>query len=242
MLHRLYPTPGPVEDSLDLVLGEERSRPDRPWVMLNFVTSIDGATAVGGRSTPLNDEDDKMLFGALRAAADVIVVGAGTVAAESYGPVRLDEERRNRRVERGRSPVPVLAIVSGTLSVDPEARVFSDSDYKPMIITGPEANPGKLALIGDAADVVILEEVTAPAIVAHLGAVGVLLCEGGPTLAGQFVAAGLVDEIDLTKAPLVVGGESKRLVHGVVAEPPMEMRLDRVLVGDRSVFLRYLRA
>jgi 5-amino-6-(5-phosphoribosylamino)uracil reductase len=97
-------------------------------------------------------------------------------------------------------------------------------------------------MLGDAADVIFLEELTAPAILAHLGAVGVVLCEGGPSLAGQFVADGLVDEVNLTLAPKMISGRSARMTHGTPADPPVGMRLDRALVGEESLFLRYLRA
>jgi 5-amino-6-(5-phosphoribosylamino)uracil reductase len=110
-----------------------------------------------------------------------------------------------------------------------------------MVITGPNADPAKLAMLGDAADVVILEDVTPRAILARLGAAKVILCEGGPTLVGQFVAEHLVDELDLTIAPVLIGGRSARIAHGDQADPPLDMRLDRQLIGDRSVFLRYLR-
>jgi 5-amino-6-(5-phosphoribosylamino)uracil reductase len=178
----------------------------------------------------------------LRAVADVILVGSGTVEAEDYRPVTLDEERRERRLAAGLTEVPVLAIVSGRLGFDPKARVFSDPEHRPMVITGPEAEPAKLALLGDAADLVFLEEVTPAAILDRLGAARVILCEGGPTLVGQFVAEHLVDELDLTIAPTMISGRSARVAHGAPAEPPLAMRLDRALFGDRSLFLRYLRA
>ena len=111
-----------------------------------------------------------------------------------------------------------------------------------MVITGPKADPAKLAMLGDAADVVILEDVTPKAILARLSAAKVILCEGGPTLVGQFVAEHLVDELALTVAPIMIGGRSARIAHGDVADPPIEMNLDRQLIGDRSIFLRYLRA
>jgi riboflavin biosynthesis pyrimidine reductase len=137
--------------------------------------------------------------------------------------------------------VPVLAIVSGRLSFDTELRVFSDPEHRPMVITGPEADPVKLALLGDAADVVIIEEVTPSAILERLSAARVILCEGGPGLVGQFVADGLVDELDLTISPKLIGGTSSRIAWGAPADPPLDLRLDRALVGDRSLFLRYLR-
>ncbi len=231
-----------VEDLVGLYLADERKAESRPWVLVNFISSADGGTAIHGKSSSLGDPDDKAVFQALRAVPDIVLVGSGTVEAEDYHPVSLDEERRERRVAAGLTEVPLLAIVSGRLSFDPEARVFSDPEYRPMVITGPQADPAKLAMLGDAADVVILDEVTPGAILARLAAAKVILCEGGPTLVGQFVAEHLVDELDLTLAPIMIAGHSARIAHGASAEPPLDMRLDRALMGDRSLFMRYLKA
>ncbi|MGH8871728.1 MAG: pyrimidine reductase family protein [Acidimicrobiia bacterium] len=242
MLRRTEPSGAPVDDLVGLYMGDERKAGGRPWVLVNFISSADGGTAIGGKSSGLGDEDDKAVFQALRAVPDIILVGSGTVEAENYRPVELDDERRERRLAAGLTEVPVLAIVSGRLGFDPEARVFSDPEHRPMVITGPKADPAKLAMLGDAADMVILEDVTPAAILGRLGAARVILCEGGPSLMGQFVADGLVDELDLTVAPVMIGGRSARIAHGDPAEPPLDMRLDRCLIGDRSLFLRYLRA
>jgi riboflavin-specific deaminase-like protein len=231
----------PVEDLVGLYMSDDRKADGRPWVLVNFISSADGGTAIAGKSSSLGDPDDKAVFQALRAVPDVILVGSGTVEAENYQPVALDEERRERRVAAGLTEVPVLAIVSGRLRFDPDARVFSDPEHRPMVITGPNADPAKLAMLGDAADVVILENVTPKAILARLSAARVILCEGGPTLVGQFVAEHLVDELALTIAPVMIGGRSARIAHGDLADPPLEMNLDRQLIGDRSIFLRYLR-
>lgn len=209
--------------------------------MLNFVISIDGATTVEGQSTKLGDADDLAMFQALRTVPDVILVGARTVIVEDYGPVSLDAERRALRLARAQDPAPKLAIVSGTMSLDVDQRVFSDSEYKPLIITGPYANPGRLALIGDAADVAILEELNPSTILGRLSNADVILVEGGPSLAGQFVAAGLVDELNVTVAPVLVGGDSDRLVGDTNIRPPADMRLDRALQGERMLILRYLK-
>jgi riboflavin biosynthesis pyrimidine reductase len=242
MLRRINATYEPIGDLLGLYLDDKRRVADRPWLMLNFVVSVDGGTAFDGKSRRLGDEDDRELFMTLRAVPDIILVGAGTVDAEDYGPVRLDDERRRRRLEAGLSEVPVLAIVSGRLSFDPEARVFSDPEHRPMVITGPDAEPAKLAMLGDTADVIILDEVTPTAILTRLGAASVVLCEGGPSLAGQFASEGLVDELNLTMAPKLISGRSARIAHGPSVDDPLEMQLDRALIGDRSLFLRYLRA
>jgi riboflavin biosynthesis pyrimidine reductase len=227
---------------MEMAEADFREADGRPWVMVNFVTSVDGATTIDGASTRLGDDEDRAVFQALRAVPDVILVGASTVIVEDYRPVTLDEERRRWRSERGMSPVPKLAIVSGTLSLDVDQRVLSDSDYKPLVITGPNANPGRLALLGDAADVAILLETTPPAILDRLAPARVVLLEGGPALTGQFAIAGLVDELNLTVSPALVGGDSSRLVGQTSLKPPFGMRLDRVVAGEEMLFLRYLKA
>ncbi len=240
MLRRPGSFSEPVDDLVGLYMADERKAEDRPFVLVNFISSADGGTAIAGKSSSLGDEDDKAVFQALRAIPDIILVGSATVEAENYRPVTLDETRRERRLAAGMTEVPVLAIVSGRLSFDPEARVFSDPEHRPMVITGPEADPAKLALLGDSAEVLILDEVTPANILSRLGVASVILCEGGPRLVGQFAADHLVDELNLTVAPMIIGGKSARIANGPLVEPPQEMRLDRCMFGDRSMFLRYL--
>lgn len=241
-LHPLTSQPDHILSPTQLAEDGARQADGRPWVMLNFVASIDGAATVDGGSTDLGDREDKAVFKALRAVADVVLVGAKTVIVEDYRPLTLDEERRDRRVARGQEPAPKLAIVSGTLSLDVEQRVFSDSEFKPLVITGPFANPGRLANLGDAADVAVLSEVDPVSILGRLSGAGVVLLEGGPSLAAQFGAAGLIDEFNLTISPQLVGGDSTRVTSGFEMKPPYEMKLDRVVEGESMLFLRFLRA
>lgn len=209
--------------------------------MMNMIASIDGGTAISGKSSAFGDEDDREMFKAIRAVPDVILVGAGTVAAEDYHPVTLDAEHRALRAELGMAETPTLAIVSGRLSVNPEARVFGDPEHKPLLLTSTEADPSKLVMIGDAADVAVLPDLEPATILNHLAAAKVILLEGGPTLNGQFAFAGLVDEINLSVAPVLLSGDSPRIARGGELVPPQEMRRDRVLLGDRLMFVRYLR-
>jgi len=240
MLRRLHEASGPV-DVLDMVLAEERSSDGGPWVMFNMVASVDGATAVEGGSSALNDEDDKALFAALRTVPDVILVGAGTVRAENYGPVDLDEERRARRTEQGMSPTPRLAIATASLSIEPDMRVFEDSENRPLIITSTEVSSDRIEAFADRAEVVQLDDLDAASILESLGEPNVVLCEGGPTLNGQLIVDGFIDEMNLTIAPKVAVGESHRIAHGEELLPPADMKLVRTLSGDRSLFLRYVR-
>ena len=228
-------------DPLDLYTKDERRREDRPWVMLNMISTLDGGTAVSGKSSELGDDDDSDLFKAIRTVPDVILVGAATATAEDYRPVTLDAERRERRAELGKAETPTLAIVSGRLSVDPDARLFGDPDHKPLLITSTNADPSKLVLIGDSADVVILPDLDPATILNHLGAARVVLIEGGPTLNGQFARDGLIDEINLTTSPTLLSGDSARIVRGPQVIPPQTMTIDRVLLGEHLLFVRYLR-
>ncbi len=74
----------------------------------------------------------------------------------------------------------------------------------------------------------------------QLSAASVILLEGGPSLNGQFARAGLIDELNLTISPSLRGGDSKRIAGNDPIDPPFDMRLDRALIGERSLFLRYL--
>lgn len=233
---------GEVIDPLDLQMSYERKRSDRPWIMANFVSTIDGAAVVDGGSTAINDEDDRAMFAAMRGVPDFIVVGAETIRAENYGPVDLDERRRAARVAAGLDEVPRLVITTRSLELDPHARVFGDPARRVTILTNEDAPEDRFAALSEVADVVRLPATNPEGIVSHLGSARIILCEGGPGLWGQFVAAGLVDEMALTVAPMLVSGGATRVARGPEAHPPVDMRLDNVVYGDRSLFLRYLRA
>lgn len=241
MLRHLQEASGPV-DLLDMVFAEERGAVGRPWLMYNMVASVDGATAVEGGSSALNDEDDKALFSALRALPDVILVGAATVRAENYGPIELDEERRARRGRHGLSPIPRLVIATASLSVEPDMRVFTDPKNRPTVITGQDVDGERLDTISGVAEVVQLAQLDPESILDSLGEPKIVLCEGGPTLNGQLISAGFIDEMNLTMSPMIAVGESRRIAHGNELSPPAEMELVRILRGSRSLFLRYVRS
>jgi riboflavin biosynthesis pyrimidine reductase len=233
---------GDALDPLEVLMAYPRGRSDRPWVMGNFVTTIDGAAVVDGGTTAINDEDDKEMFAAMRAVADFILVGAGTVRAEDYGPVALDEKRRQARLDARLEAVPHLVLVTRALDLEPSDRVFGDPENRVTILTDDGAPADRFAALSEVADVVRLGSTEPKDLIHYMRMAGVVLCEGGPSLMGQFVAGGLIDELALTVAPVLAGGYSPRMAHGLDSPRPLDMRLDRVLYGDRSLFLRYLRA
>lgn len=246
-MQRLFPPGGASPVDLDDAYAGALRWPvtDRPWVLANMVSSIDGATAVTGVSGPLGGAADRAVFAAVRAVPDVIVVGAGTVRAERYGPPRSTDERRRRRAAAGQRPVPRMAVVSGRLDLDVATPLFTEAEERPIVLTTAAAARDDVARVAAVADVVVAgEELVAPATALaelHERGARTVLCEGGPTLLGVFVAAGLLDELCLTFAPLLVAGGSARIAAGPVPDAPTGMLLSHVLEEDGTLFLRYLR-
>ena len=145
------------------------------------------------------------------------------------------------RNEAGLEGEPRLAILTRSLDLDVGARVFADPKRRPLVVTQNDADEYRLAALSDVAETVQAPVLDGAGIVAALGEAKVILCEGGPTVNSQLITAGVVDEINLTVAPLFAMGESKRIAFGAELDPPTELKLDRALLGDRSLFLRYLR-
>lgn len=238
---RTVESAGDPIDLLDMLFSEKRERTGRPWVMFNMVESVDGATAVDGGASALNDEDDRALFLAMRAVADLVLMGAETVRSENLGPVRMSGEMSRYRANAGMEEEPRMVILTRSLGLDPEARVFSDPARRPTILTGDRVDQNRLDALSRVADVVQIDDLDGNAIIEQLGSAGVILCEGGPTVNGVLMTAGMVDEINITVSPMLALGESQRIAHGQPLQPPIDMRLDRIVRGDRSLFLRYVR-
>jgi riboflavin biosynthesis pyrimidine reductase len=234
-----------VTDVDAFVAAELRPRPsDRPWLAVNTITSLDGATAVDGLSGPLQEPADKAVFMALRAAADVVLAGASTVRAEGYGPARATPERRAARRARGQSEVPSIAVISRSLDLDPEAPLFTAAKARTIVLTCDAADAERRRALDAVADVAVCgaERVEPGLALAALGDRGAsfVLCEGGPHLNGHLVAADVVDEWCLSLGPVLTGGSSPRASIG--APTRLERyRLDRILEEDSLLVLRYVR-
>lgn len=244
-MRRLFPEPvGPV-DVREAYAATRPPREDRPWLLMNMVTSVDGHVSVDGRSGPLGGPADRQVFRAVRGIADVIVVAAGTVRAESYGPPTSDEQEQGRRRAAGVRPVARLAIVTGRVDLDLDAALFHDPASRPIIVTTETAPADRVAAAGEVADVVVaggrrVDPARALGALRESGA-QVALLEGGPSLNGAFVGAGLVDEVCLTVSPMLVGGEGPGIVRGPGPEAPVELALAHLLTEDGLLFLRYVR-
>jgi riboflavin-specific deaminase-like protein len=242
-MRQLLPSPVEDVDPAD-VYGRMAARPDgRPAVRVNMVESVDGAATRSGRSGGLSGPADKALFRTLRAAADVVLVGAGTVRAERYGPVRLGEDQISARVAAGLEAVPPIAVLTGSGHLDLGSALFCEAQVRPVVVTVESADRAQLARVSEVADVVVAgtERVDLGVALAALGDRGWsnVLAEGGPSVVGQLLAADLVDELCVTTAPLVVGGGAARIVHGAPVEPPPRLRLLALLEEGEFLFARY---
>jgi 5-amino-6-(5-phosphoribosylamino)uracil reductase len=245
-VRQLLPEPAEVIDPVAAHAAAARPRPaDRPWVALNMVASVDGATAVDGVSGGLGGPADKAVFRALRGVADWILVAAGTVRSERYGPPKTPPELQAARVDRGQSALPRIAIVSRSLDLDPDLPIFADGAPRPLLLTTADAPDAQVERLRPLADVEVVgaesvEPGAALAVLAGHGAATVL-CEGGPSLNGQLIAAGVVDELNVTFSPLLVGGPSERVARGPQAAG-LDLELAHLWQDGAVLLARYVRA
>lgn len=215
-----------------------------PRVRMNFVSSLDGAATIEGRSAGLGSADDQQTMAVLRMMADAIVVGAGTVRAEGYGGVVPDAAARVWRETNGLDAVPPMVIVTRSANLEPDHEVFVDAARRPIVVTTAAASAARRRALETVADVLIAgdDDVDLAHMIDLLDERGLrhLLCEGGPHLHGDLLDAGLVDELCLSLGSLLVGGDSGRITRGA-REARHRMRLVHAIEADEVLLLRYAR-
>ncbi len=233
IVRRVFPGPG---DAIDIAADDSRSRLaelyalDAPrWLRVNLVADAAGSAAGwDGTSEPLSNRVDRAILGVIRRSGDVVLVGAESVRAEGYQLPRT---------------VPLAVVTSsGDLSGH---RIASPGSLPPRLrVLCPASAVERVRDTAVDAQIVVVPDVAgrlAPAdIVAALRARGGdrIVCEGGPGLAGQLVAAGLVDELCLTTSPSVGGPSLPLLGERVETARPLE--LGQLLVDDfGAVYARW---
>ena len=242
-IHRVWPGPDgtPLTDE---AIAAAYPRLDRPHLRVNFVTSVDGAVALDGYSAGLSGEADKRVFKLLRGVCDALLVGAGTLRHEGYGPVRLDAARRAWRREQGLAEYPTLVVVSGRLDLTPDNPALAAAPVRPIVLTCGSSAAERRKALAEVADVQVYgeTELDLTAALDHLRSVGLrqLLCEGGPHLFGALTSADLVDELCLTVSPLLAGPGAARITAGTPS-PPRPLALAHVLAAGDVLLLRYLK-
>jgi riboflavin-specific deaminase-like protein len=242
MFRRLFPEPGEFPDAAAVVEDlrlEEGASAERPYLVLNMVTTADGRATIGGRSGPIGNAADQDLFHALRTRADAVMIGAGTLRAERYGRLVRRPERRAARERAGLAPDPLAVIVSGRLDLPGDLPLLRDPEQEVLVATFSDRE------LPDAPHVEYLRSegrsVDIPRLLSVLRERGVrsILCEGGPTLNAELLHARAVDEIFHCLAPKIAGEpDAPTLVSGVL-HVATELELVWLLENESHLFVRY---
>ncbi len=251
-LNRLLP-PGPPATATELVeqLGLWRRDPPAgavPRVLLNMVSTADGRAALAGRSAPLSSQADRELFHALRAPVDAVLVGASTVRRERYGRIVRDAATRGLRREHGLAEEPLACIVSASLRLDPGVPLLAEPAARVVVLTPATGELGATAASVEYVRATRGGALDLRAALAELRerfGVQLVLCEGGPHLATELLAAGVLDELFLSLAPRLAGGdgaggeEALRILAGPELDPAVELQLRGALESGSHLFLHY---
>jgi riboflavin biosynthesis pyrimidine reductase len=242
-MQRLWPEPAALDE--DGVLDAYELDRGAPHLRVNFVSSLDGAVEEDGYSRGLSNPVDQRVLQLLRVHGDAVLVGAGTLRHEGYGPMRLKPDLVEQRRKRGLADQPTLVAVSAALDLDPSSRLFREAPVRPVVLTHGATDPDRREALAAVADVVVTGESVVDLAVgrAELARRGLsqVLCEGGPHLFGSLLAAGLVDELCLTMSPLLTGPGAGRIVAGPKIGGPQPMRLVHLIEADGTLLTRYAR-
>jgi riboflavin biosynthesis pyrimidine reductase len=219
------------------------------WVRGNMIASLDGAATDDGKAGGLAGAGDRALFTLMRNAADVILVGAATVRIENYSGAQLSLAERQARQRRGQSEVPPIAVVTRSGDLDPGARLFTRTEVPPLILTCSRSVDEIRQRLGAVAEVIDasgqypdgVDGATALKILAERQLYRVLT-EGGPLFLSLLIENGLLDELCLTVAPILVGGPARRIATGL-NQVHTRMRRTHLLTDDAGyLYTRYIRS
>jgi riboflavin-specific deaminase-like protein len=233
---RRQTSPEELASRLDL---HRLAPPDRPYLGINMVSSLDGKATLDWRTKGLSTNTDRALFHHLRTQADAVMVGAGTAREERYGRMTKNDELRQKRMNEGLVADALAVVVSGRLDLPPDLPLLNEPEQPVVIATGSSDElPG---LKGDVEYARTGDDL--PRLMAYLReehGVRSVLCEGGPTLNSFLFAAGLVDELFLTLNPKVLSGASAlTIVAGRELVEPAEPALISVAEADGELYTRW---
>ena len=223
-------------------------RLDRCWVRANMISSIDGGATDDGKAGGLAGSGDRALFARMRQEADVIVVGAATVRIENYSGAQMSAAQRQDRQRRGQAEVPPIAVVTHSADFEHDAKLFTRAEVPPLILTCRETAAETQQRFGALAEVIDAsgtrsDRVDPAAMLDVLDRRGLrrVLTEGGPTLLSLFIERGLLDELCVTIAPIMVGGSARRIATGS-GEVHTKMRRSHVLSDDEGyLYTRFVK-
>jgi len=217
-MRRLHPHPTDAIGVREAYAVERPRPPARPWLGLCMVASLDGSTVIDHRSSGLSSPTDTEVLLTLRSLADVLIVGAGTVRAERYGPPSKPGQR--------------VGVVTRSGAVDVDVALFTSG--RGFLILPEDVPAPAVPCVRAGIGVVDLA-----AALAQLDA-DFVQAEGGAALNAALAQADVIDELNLTISPQLAGGDGPRLTRGA---PPLvrEMQLAHICEQDGFLFTRYLR-
>jgi riboflavin biosynthesis pyrimidine reductase len=220
----------------------------RCWVRANMISSLDGGATDDGKAGGLAGPGDRALFARMRQEADVVVVGAATVRIENYSGAQMSVSQRQERQSRGQAEVPPIAVITHSADFEHDAKLFTRAEVPPLILTCRETVDDVRARFDALADVVDAsgrhtDRVDPAAVLDILDRRGMrrVLTEGGPSLLSLFIAGDLLDELCVTIAPILVGGQARRIASGS-GESHTRMRRSHLLTDDEGyLYTRYVK-
>lgn len=239
---RLHPAGPPLTaaELVDELRPWDRAHAERPYVTANMIATADGRAAEDGSTRTLGGEADIELLVELRAAADAVLIGPGTIRAEGYDRLVKREERRERRRARGLEAEPLAVVISRSFDLPWDAGLFQAPEQPILVYTAegaPDPPPTPAPV-----EVARLADPTPQHALADLRRRGVraLHTEGGPMLLRGLLADGVVDELFLTIAAVITGDEDEpQIVRGGRLPERRTLRLETVLRFGDEIFLRY---
>lgn len=220
----------------------------RPRVIANFALTADGKISTRNHTpSGFTSAADKRRLQEIRALGDALVVGAGTVAADTMSMRLTPPDLRRERQARGQTPEPLRVIVTNSGRLDPEAKVFQKGGAARVIFSTLHMPSSRRAALAPLADLWLFDSSPLP-LSAALGILGAdygvrtLICEGGPTLFRSLLEIGAVDELRLTWAGVIFGGANAPTLTGLPgAFLPHTVRatLREAESGENEIFLTY---
>jgi riboflavin-specific deaminase-like protein len=240
-VRRLFPDEGEttVAEQLAELDLKPLAHPDRPYLILNFATTLDGRAAISGKSGAIGSDTDTEMLQRLRTRVDAVMIGAGTMRAERYGRIVSDPQLRAYRERTGLAHDPLAVIVSNRLELPWDAGLFTDGGGGVVVFTASDEKPPETATpvtIVRHPDGVELDRALEWLLTER--GIRSVLCEGGPTLHGRLREDGLADELFLTIAPKIAGGEGPRILEGALPDIDL-VELAWLLASESELFARY---
>jgi len=221
-----------------------------------MISSLDGKVAISGKAGSLGSCVDRTVMRNLRACADAVMIGAGTLRAEKL-TLAIPQSRARSRESRGLRPQPLAVVATATGDVPLQENLLGSRPENLLIFASSKTPEERLATLSSHASVeIVTEEGSVPGrrlglidlreavrILKKRYGVNVLLVEGGTALNHALVSLGLADELFFTLAPKLLGGErpgTLTILEGPALSPHnTEPKLISIHLSGEELFLRY---